>query len=873
MGDPKVVFTTYSTNATFTWATTNTSGHAAAYANGTANPANTPFKEIKSDLVPRSETFSNGDYTVTDFDTVRTHTTHKTQVSYSNSTSTGTATNTYYNIRSTLGTFALEGGQYELLAFDTGSKGGAVAEHITKSGVSHNYVAFANSGDGNNLEFTIVGTATNSSAVFGPPTAYAPDRPYSNIEFDVSHTTTPLQAIAGGGDEEANGYSEIYVSGRSNSGTENPDYYWNIRNVGGRSGTSTTKIIQDTVSSTDSETGMVTINYVRRSNTHSKIIENWYPQASYNKSTSSTSIHRGAIKFRVHPDSEYKMETNMVATNVAVSSVTIAASAATGPIATHSEVTVTTSSPHGLTDEQNQIVISGSDNPTHINGLHNVHSVSNTTVFTYHITKSTRGTETAVGDLKLQTYDGIDKTGAILKAYNPLLPAGTGIAEIVHGGCAGNNTVLLRGDCSANISLGTPYYVYSSNNTAMASTPIATVKFTSGPVYKSMFKEAGLRLNEITGQISSNGAFSGNLVTDNVIAGGLITLEDASGKDYGTEFILNEDGYGGKFATEDYQREVTEQNSGLRELDKYFYKFANARDKALNSVKTDGTITQENDTVTIQGVHTNNFILLENGIDYISTENAANTDPSALGYYTIGLEEGSKTFPTSYATSIPPVVFLKTLTYQNGFTVNCGSRISNSEFKVSQNTTINLTEGTADGQTYQLDYVNKEWPTPNSSSYWFKQNIDDSPILDSDNNILIFKTTSEANNTKVHFTIRAQKVHEHMDVYTGAQGSTNAASVQKSIDGWGDPFETGTGNYYDGYFYISVYNSTDSDRDDQVMVWSDQNNASSNTLNINDNSFKHRDDPTDPATEISITNAEALTNAYSNGDFTLLTSI
>jgi len=57
------------------------------------------------------------------------------------------------------------------------------------------------------------------------------------------------------------------------------------------------------------------------------------------------------------------------------------------------------------------------------------------------------------------------------------------------------------------------------------------------------------------------------------------------------------------------------------------------------------------------------------------------------------------------------------------------------------------------------------------------------------------------------------------------------------------------------------------------MVWSDQNNASSNTLNINDNSFKHRDDPTDPATEISITNAEALTNAYSNGDFTLLTSI
>jgi hypothetical protein len=393
---------------------------------------------------------------------------------------------------------------------------------------------------------------------------------------------------------------------------------------------------------------------------------------------------------------------------------------------------------------------------------------------------------------------------------------------------------------------------------------IAKVKFTSGPVYKSMFKEAGLRLNEDTGQISSNGAFSGNLVTDNVIAGGLITLEDESGKNYGTEFILNEDGHGGKFATEDYQREVTEQNSGLTELDSYFPKFKHARDAALYAVKSDGTITQENDTVTIQGVFTSNHILLEDGSGNISTEG---------GYFTVTFEEGSKTFPSVSATPIPTNVFLKTLTYQNGFSVNCSSRKSNNEFMVQQNTTISLTEGTADGESYKLEYVNKEWPTPNTSSYWFKYNSDNAKIIDDNNNILVFKTTSEADNHKVHFTIRAQKVHEHMDVYTGAQGTTNAASVQNSIDGWGDPFETGTGNYYDGYFYISVYNSTDSDRDDQILVWSDQNNVSTDTLNYNQNSFKHRDDPEDPATEINITNAEALTNAYSNGLFTLLTSV
>ena len=94
-----------------------------------------------------------------------------------------------------------------------------------------------------------------------------------------------------------------------------------------------------------------------------------------------------------------------------------------------------------------------------------------------------------------------------------------------------------------------------------------------------------------------------------------------------------------------------------------------------------------------------------------------------------------------------------------------------------------------------------------------------------------------------------------------------------SIDGWGNPFELGTGNYKDGYFYVSVYNNTDADRDDQVVVFSDQNNASSTTLDFNGNAFKHRDDPDDPDTEISILNEEALTNAYSNGDFTLLTSV
>jgi len=367
-----------------------------------------------------------------------------------------------------------------------------------------------------------------------------------------------------------------------------------------------------------------------------------------------------------------------------------------------------------------------------------------------------------------------------------------------------------------------------------------------------------------TGQISSNGVFAGGSSTDTITAGGYITLEDDSGELFGTEFIVHEDGFGGKIETEDLVRTVTFPDSGLNELDSYFPKFKHARDYALNRVKTDGTITQSGDVVTIQGVEgVTNIISLEDEDGGILTEG---------GYFILGLEDGTKTFPTKYANALPSVARFKTLQYQNGFTTNVSYASSNSEFIVQSNAEISLSTDTADGETYELTYTDTSWPTTNGSSYWFMNNVENSPILDGEDNIIIFKTTSEGTNFKVHFTIRAQKVHEHMGVYTGGTGTSTAASVLNTIDGFGD-LETGTGNYYDGYFYVSVYNNTDSDRDDQVVVFSDQNNASSTTLDFNGNAFKHRDDPDDPDTEISILNEEALTNAYSNGDFTLLTSI
>ena len=187
MGNPVVKFTTYSINSSTSWATTNVSGHDSSH-----------FIELKSDKVPQAAKFSNGDYSVTDFDTVRS--TGLTNTLYANGDATGgTHRNTTYSTRGTLGTFTLSGGQYELCEFNTGAKGSSIADHASKSGVGHNYVAFANTGDGDGLTHSADGALNvTASVVVGPPTAYAGTKPFANIEYDVSHTSTPLQAIAGG---------------------------------------------------------------------------------------------------------------------------------------------------------------------------------------------------------------------------------------------------------------------------------------------------------------------------------------------------------------------------------------------------------------------------------------------------------------------------------------------------------------------------------------------------------------------------------------------------------------------------------------------------------------------------------------------------
>ena len=97
MGNPTVKFTTYSINSSASWATTNVSGHA-------ANSTSSPFRELKSDKVPQSALFSNGDFSVADFDLIRTRTIEVTHKRHANGQpyTDGTHVDTVYTTRGTL---------------------------------------------------------------------------------------------------------------------------------------------------------------------------------------------------------------------------------------------------------------------------------------------------------------------------------------------------------------------------------------------------------------------------------------------------------------------------------------------------------------------------------------------------------------------------------------------------------------------------------------------------------------------------------------------------------------------------------------------------------------------------------------------------
>ena len=139
-----------------------------------------------------------------------------------------------------------------------------------------------------------------------------------------------------------------------------------------------------------------------------KTSENYTVGGTYhNGGTSPADIHTGSILFETVNDTLATISDGNVKKTV-----TGSASWASGQ---GRIVTLTTADDHLLTDANNRVYITGASNNA-INGLWNVATVTNSTVFTTKIFGAHCGPSAITsGDITIETYDGIDKAGGILR--------------------------------------------------------------------------------------------------------------------------------------------------------------------------------------------------------------------------------------------------------------------------------------------------------------------------------------------------------------------------------------------------------------------------------------------------------------------------
>ena len=193
MGVPAVVFVT---------ANSNDSNTANSYGKD-------HYGEVFNDKVPQSERYGTdstipedfrGEFQVDVYDLERAIT--GVQHLYANGAPIvgSTVYSTAYSTRSTLGTFPIGGGGFEQMEFNTGDNTSSISGQTSGAGTFHNYVAFANTGNGNNISYSATGgiNPTGSAGTsHGPTTAYNSSTPFANIEFDCSHTSCSLKASSG----------------------------------------------------------------------------------------------------------------------------------------------------------------------------------------------------------------------------------------------------------------------------------------------------------------------------------------------------------------------------------------------------------------------------------------------------------------------------------------------------------------------------------------------------------------------------------------------------------------------------------------------------------------------------------------------------
>ena len=295
------------------------------------------------------------------------------------------------------GHISLNGGVFELLPYSGGVKGGTTT-----------YTDFAGTGRSpypESYSTQAPGTSNNP----GPPICGTTN--YQNVESQYTYTTATMTV----GPASSGTYS-VAPAPTSASRSSNPSggytytqasHNGTVYEMYGGAHTGSSTPIYQTFTVPDipeSGTGWGYPGYTTSSRT--TIDEVWAIGGTYNNGTSVTNQHRGAIHFRVVPDTECEITYGNLQ-----KSVTGTANWANGQSRT---VTITATN-HGLVDSNNRIFISGASNNA-INGMWNVASITNSSQFTTKIfAANCEDGGVDITGLNIITYDGIDKSGGVLR--------------------------------------------------------------------------------------------------------------------------------------------------------------------------------------------------------------------------------------------------------------------------------------------------------------------------------------------------------------------------------------------------------------------------------------------------------------------------
>ncbi len=819
---------------------------------------------------------------VDNYNKARTYGTHTYTENEESVTETATI---YVNNPSGNGMVVIVGGVYEKCEFITSSIGGS-AKPAGGNPAYQNNVVFIDSGSGG-ASGNIAGSGSWNSGTlsYGPILAYSDGNSLgSNIEANVGWVASTINSTAGfhtnhgvttGGDSGTAGrstsghYGVPYAAGGvSWSGTGDdisgtaPVTFPGKTNIGGSNIVANWYIL--VYHHRDEESEQDIYKWCTFSGTSSsKRVEMWAPGLT---PTGTAQPLKGRVQFEIAKDKMFAIEP--------LDPLTVTGTASIAPDgSTHATATVTTSGNHNLADANNRIYVSGCSQ-VQLNGWHMVSSVTNATVFTYRVPlslSSNDGSVSVSGTFTIETYDGIDKPGGVLKdqvsidyiddvkeySYDYRWHA-NGNMYVVYSnnfyyryhltalhGFTGGDAFTVGGTSSwsgdKTVDRYTSRLIDYNYQSGTSSGTSSTSRLYTGSASMSGSINATIRAGGNAGndkvivsydssivtsakdqyQFYPNSSY-GNVVYNVTCKGSLDTQTDhslftlAGLKINADTGVLSSNGaYDGV------------NNKGVRSLDSFYPKFLDARTKALNKTVTTGTITQSNTSVVL------------NNIERLPT-----------GYF--------KTL--HYANNLKANI-IKTLS----FTFEYANGESYSRAGVQVDNDIGDTTISEGG--YTLTYVDNKFPVANSSAFFSIQKQNNTPMI-SGTDIIAFVGPDEGFHIPIWGTIKAYK-------NTSDFGSSHA-------------YDSSDYAYQD--FCVKIYKNLNADRDDMLSVYSDPKN---NEQPVNeDTAFSyvsesvvtgyHGEDILDDDggvvvaagteitddTEVPITNSQQLANSYANGHFT-----